>query len=64
MSSNINEDYSLNTYETNKSERKDASGAVPDGFVIPFRLMISGATSLRGQTTSGKYESFIGDQKT
>jgi hypothetical protein len=64
MSSNINEDYSLKTYETNKLERRTTSGVDhTDESVIPFRLMINGATALRGQTTSGKYESFIGDQK-
>jgi hypothetical protein len=61
MSSNINEDYSLDTYETNKAERNKTSGGVAD--IMPFRLANSGATVLRGQTTSGKYESFIGDQK-
>lgn len=61
MSTNINTDYSIKSYETNKQERTKTSGGNLE--VAPFRIAISGAPVLRLQSTSKRYETFIGEEK-
>ena len=61
MSSNINNDYSIKSYEINKQERSKAAGGDLD--VAPFRIAVSGAPILRLQSTTKRYETFIGEDK-
>lgn len=61
MSSNINNDYSIKSYETNKQERTKTGGGSLD--IAPFRVAVSGAPVLRLQSASKRYETFIGEEK-
>ncbi len=61
MSTNINDDYSLKNYEINKKERTKTGGGNLD--VAPFRIAINGAPVIRLQSTTKRYETFIGEQK-
>ena len=59
MSSNINNDYSIKNYEINKKERAKTGGGNLD--VAPFRIAINGAPVIRLQSTTKRYETFIGE---
>jgi len=61
MSTNVNNDYSIKSYEVNKQERAKTAGGNLD--VAPFRIAVSGAPVLRLQSTSKRYETFIGEDK-
>lgn len=61
MSTNINTDYSIKSYEVNKQERTKTGGGNLN--VAPFRIAVSGAPVLRLQTASKRYETFIGEEK-
>ena len=61
MSSNINNDYSIKNYEINKKERAKTGGGNLD--VAPFRFAINGAPVIRLQSTTKRYETFIGEDR-
>ena len=54
---NISNDYIITNYATTLSERTNAT-------IIPFRLSVKGAPNLRGQSLTGHYETFVGEQRT
>jgi hypothetical protein len=62
-SDNITKDYIITNHKAAISERISNASASKEPEVMPFRLSILGAPSLRGQNTTSRYETFLGEQR-
>jgi|3_EtaG_2_1085321.scaffolds.fasta_scaffold02404_3 hypothetical protein len=68
MSTNISQDYIITNYATNSLEREKSitiDGVATSGTldIMAYRASINGTPTIRLQTTSGYYQTFIGEQK-